>query len=262
MQTNQPKKYVRINGVMKRNPEYTRWIEAQQQETQSPVPDYPSADAVPIDDNDIPQQTKPFADSGYASALVVGNEVSPFNSQLYSATETHANAVALDPWSKEPTATVDDSFERIDTPAPFDRPTYQSPHEIAPQRPPSVQHRQHHHHPPPNHNQAPSYTRPTYPTIPAALLEDPLRKKTRRRRRRRGRMMAGGAAGFVVGTILLGPIGGVIIGASAVGISRTASKIGERRKDKRVKKRLERQLQSMPTNQPFDQGRRIIVIRR
>jgi hypothetical protein len=74
----------------------------------------------------------------------------------------------------------------------------------------------------------------------AAMQEDPLHKKRRRRQRRRSRMVLGGATGLIVGTLVLGPIGGVAIGVVGVVLSRTASKIGEKRKDIRVQREWER----------------------
>ena len=70
--------------------------------------------------------------------------------------------------------------------------------------------------------------------------EDPLTKKRRRRHRRRSRMAVVGAGGYIVGIVLLGPIGAVVGAVSGAVLARTICKFGERRKDKRVRKQKER----------------------
>jgi hypothetical protein len=70
----------------------------------------------------------------------------------------------------------------------------------------------------------------------ASIREDPINKKRRRRRRRRARMMVGGVTGFVFGTFVLGPLGGVAGATAGAVLARTASKIGEKRKDIRVER--------------------------
>jgi hypothetical protein len=72
-------------------------------------------------------------------------------------------------------------------------------------------------------------------TMPAALAEEPQEKKARRRKHRRAKMALSFAGGTFVGAIFLGPVGLAVGGVSFAAISRTASKIGERLKDRRVK---------------------------
>lgn len=67
-----------------------------------------------------------------------------------------------------------------------------------------------------------------------AHYEDAWSKKWRRRKRRRARMVIGGMTGFVAGTFLLGPLGGLAGAATGAVMSRTVSKVGERRKDRRL----------------------------
>ena len=64
--------------------------------------------------------------------------------------------------------------------------------------------------------------------------EDPSQKRKRRRRRRRRRMVAAAIGCGVVGGVFLGPIGLAAGAASGAFVLRTASKIGERRKDART----------------------------
>lgn len=81
-----------------------------------------------------------------------------------------------------------------------------------------------------------------YPTavMPTNYIEHPTHKKLRRRRRRRGRMLVSGAAGFVVGSFILGPVGAVVGAACGATVARAASKVGERGKDKRVRRQFVR----------------------
>jgi hypothetical protein len=72
-------------------------------------------------------------------------------------------------------------------------------------------------------------------TMPAVLVADRQEKKARRRKRRRVNMALCFTGGTFVGGIFLGPIGLALGGVGCAAISRTASKIGERRKDRRVK---------------------------
>ena len=94
--------------------------------------------------------------------------------------------------------------------------------------------------------------------LPAAALEDPLHKKYRRRIRRRGRMIAGGAVGVVVGSILLGPVGAIAFGFGGASVARTASKAGEKRKDRRVR----RQVQLLQQQHQRGQLQRVVISRR
>jgi hypothetical protein len=193
---------------------------------------YPSANAVPLQ-NDSNQRASPamatavvaatpaaskepsFRDQ-YANAQVVGSDVSPFSTRLIDATETHATATAFDPWSRQKTVATETEEN--------ERPTfvYHPPQSSVPYTSPNDY----------NNNTG------TTVTLPAAALEDPRHKKKRRRARRRGRMIAGGAAGFVVGTIILGPLGAILLGAGGASIARSASKAGERRKDQRVRRQV------------------------
>jgi len=159
---------------------------------------------------------RPSSQDRYATAHVVGGDVSPFSLQLADATETHATATALDPWSKQKTTSTETQ----------ERESNQTPTFV--------------YHPP-----APVTERETRNDAngtavpPAAALEDPHRKKYRRRVRRRRRMIAGGAAGFVVGSVLLGPLGAIALGFGAASATRSLSKRGERRKDKRVRRQIQ-----------------------
>jgi hypothetical protein len=72
-------------------------------------------------------------------------------------------------------------------------------------------------------------------TMPAVLAEDPQEKKARRRVQRRVKMTLSFVGGTFIGAMFLGPIGLAVGGVSFAAISRTASKIGERLKDRRVK---------------------------
>lgn len=193
----------------------------------------------------VPESTYSFAgksSSQYASAQVLGSESIITTSMSRSSrrlrvTNTSAEAVPLDPWSKKPTTSSalitsydgapsngnDDDNRRCNIPSqpqPFAvvSETEQShPHErdIT------------------STNQRQEMRR--YQLL-AAIQEDPFHKKRRRRRRRRGRMMVGGITGFVFGTFVLGPIGGVAGATAGAVLARTASKVGEKRKDARVQR--------------------------
>jgi hypothetical protein len=194
---------------------------------------YPSSPAVLIDDDDTPQQyplaaTAPIASassepiynnhatssydsygSNYASAQVLESEASPYNPQLAVATDTYATATPLDPWSKAPTTSTEMMASNNTTTSTNNDPSS------------SV-----------------NVVQPTH-GAPDIFLEDPLHKKRRRRRRRKGRMYMSGVAGFVMGTVALGPVGGIIFAISGAVIVRKTSKNGERRKDRRVQRQLE-----------------------
>eukprot|EP00980_Cylindrotheca_fusiformis_P029728 scaffold23796_cov181-Cylindrotheca_fusiformis.AAC.1 len=182
---------------------------------------YPSAAAVLLIDNDdtaiqpVASASTEYRQSEFASAhVVVGNGdddsmASPSNGRFFAdATETEATATALDPWSKEPTVAT---LNRFEDPESSDNLTPAGNH---------VRFR-----------------------MPAALLEDPLHKKYRRRRRRRARMVLGGASGLLLGSFLLGPIGAVAIALGTASVVRASSKARERKKDERVRRQLEEQVQ-------------------
>lgn len=184
----------------------------------------PSADAVLLLDNDNNTYQSPAMATAvafspkrpslrdqYATAHVVGGDVSPFSSRLVDVTETHATATALDPWSKQKTTSTETR----------ERESSETPTSVY--RPPA----------PLTETEVRNVVNGT-DVLPAAALEDPCRKKYRRRIRRRLRMIVGGAAGFVVGSVILGPFGGIAFGFGAVAATKSVSKAGERRKDKRV----------------------------
>ncbi|KAL3943394.1 MAG: hypothetical protein SGBAC_002519 [Bacillariaceae sp.] len=177
----------------------------------------------------------------YASAHVVGTDISPFSTRLAQATETHATATALDPWSKQKTVAAETQEQETNQAPTFvyhpPSSDYTSPNEYGNNDE--------------NNNNGTAI-------LPAAALEDPMHKKYRRRIRRRGRMIAFGAAGFVVGSIVLGPFGAVALGVGGASAAKAASKAGERRKDKRVRKKIQRMQHQR------DQGNleRIVITRR
>jgi hypothetical protein len=190
---------------------------------------YPSATALLINDDDTAIQPN---GNEFASAHVIGNG----DSKLIQATETHATATALDPWSKEPTVGSTESNNNNTSNNNNNTPTYQ---------------------PPNNNNNTPTY-QPPGPvdataghspshqdgvSLPSAVYEDPMRKKLRRRRRRRARMIVVGASGCVVGSVLLGPFGAFALGFAAAGMTRSATKAGERRKDERIRREVAREMQ-------------------
>lgn len=72
------------------------------------------------------------------------------------------------------------------------------------------------------------------PTSVSSMQSEAMATKARRRRRRRVRMAAAGVTGAVVGGIALGPLGAAAGGVGAAAATRAASKLGERRKDRRV----------------------------
>ena len=80
------------------------------------------------------------------------------------------------------------------------------------------------------------------PTYNASHLyfEDPVQKKRRRRRRRRRRMAVGAAGGFLVGIFVFGPVGATVGVFTGAVVARGITKIGEMRKDRRVKRELAR----------------------
>merc|ERR1712232_1496687 len=177
---------------------------------------------------------QPSSQDKYATAHVVGSDVSPFSLQLADATETYATATALDPWSNQKTTSTETQERENQTPTFV-------------------------YHPP-----APVTERESRnddngtAVLPAAALEDPYRKKYRRRVRRRGRMIAGGAAGFVVGSVILGPLGAIALGFGAASAAGSLSKRGERRKDKRVRRQIQ---QAEQRHQQGNLNRVVIVPR-
>ena len=189
---------------------------------------YPSASAVLIDEDDTPlphQQlnysgnhdvTAHASSTNYASAQVVGSEISPFSRELTVATNTTATATALDPWYKPPSSTevTTNHHDNINA-----TPNNASSNQINVVQPANI--------------------------VPAVFLEDPSRKKIRRRHRRRMRMVMSGATGFVVGVLFLGPIGAVAGAATGATLARVASKSGERRKDRRVQRQISQMQQQM-----------------
>lgn len=69
-----------------------------------------------------------------------------------------------------------------------------------------------------------------------AVQDEAMSKKIRRRRRRRARMAAAGAGGAIIGGVALGPLGAVAGGVGAAAATRAASKLGEKKKDRRVER--------------------------
>lgn len=176
-------------------------------------------------------------DSGnYATAQVVGTEISPFSREVCRARMTDAEAIPLDPWSKSPTVSTTMISNDSNTTGWSTRPnsgvggvTQQDVAQLVPAE--AVQ--------PTGFSRPPPPPPPIYlPTT--ALFEDPAAKKIRRRRRRRSRMIVGGVTGFVAGTVVLGPLVGIAGAAAAVVVTRSVSKMGERRKDRRLERDRER----------------------
>lgn len=183
--------------------------------------------------------------NGYATALVVGTEISPFSPQVSTATATFAEAVPLDPWSKTRTTSsalatyhgnasnqnrvYNTNGSSGDSNNPVPVVIISDPAEVSVEDEPFT----------------PAMRRENERRhrLSAAMNEDPLHKKYRRRQRRRSRMVMGGATGFVLGTFVLGPFGAVVGLATGAALARTASKIGEKRKDSRVNRERERLLQ-------------------
>lgn len=195
---------------------------------------YPSAAAVLIESDDTttrPQLATAEYRNEYASAHLVGkgdSKVSLSSDRVIQATDTHATATTLDPWSKEPTVATANGFgdTTYQTPGPVDT-TGVDTNEIS---------------------------------IPPALYEDPLHKKMRRRRRRRGRMMIGGAGAFAIGSVLLGPFGAIGLTIAAAAIIKSSSKSFERKKDARVRRQLEELVEQHVSEE--QQGRPIVIVRR
>jgi len=221
---------------------------------------YPSANAVLLDNGNsafaspamatavAPTAAKePSFRNQYATAQVVGADVSPFSTRLVHATETHATATALDPWSKQKTVATETQEQNTEPTFVYRPPSsgYTSPNEYGNNG---------------NNNNNNTNTTNNNGTglLPAAALEDPMHKKYRRRIRRRGRMIAGGAAGFVVGSIILGPFGAIALGFGGVSVARSASKAGERRKDRRVR----RQVQQIQQQREQGNLQRVVITRR
>lgn len=215
---------------------------------------YPSANAVLLE-NDIDNSgctsaavastaaaKQPSFRDQYATAHVVGEDVSPFSTRLVHATETHATAIALDPWSMQKTVATETEEQHRDA---NERPIFVY-------QPPSSDYT--------SPNDVASNANANYGTgiLPAAALENPIRKKYRRRVRRRGRMVAGGAVGFVVGSIFLGPIGAIALAIGSASAIRSASKGRERRKDRRV----QRQIEQLQRQREQGELERIVIVRR
>ena len=162
---------------------------------------YPTASAFLIDNDDNAASEQHKSNTLVSSNTGRNDYASahivdnPFSSELFTATPTQAFATALDPWSKETTTNVESNN------------AYRPP-VISPEAMPS--------------------------NVPSAMMEDPMLKKLRRRRRRRGRMFASGATAFVISSIFLGPIGGILVGAATAKVTKGINKRAERRKDKRV----------------------------
>ena len=177
----------------------------------------PSAAAIPITDdcvNDSALSHKKMSssDASYASARVLPLDASPSAVLDTSyATDTAVTAIALDPWNKEPTAasTMANSVDPLTE----------------------------------EQQQALSVVVTVPPDSNDPAHEPIYIKKLRRRRRRRGRMIIAGATGFIVGAMVLGPIGAYAGAVGGAAIAHGASKAGERRKDRRVAKRRQQQLQ-------------------
>jgi len=214
---------------------------------------YPSVNAVPLDDDNNNNNTfqspamttavafshnQPSSQDKYATAHVVGSDVSPFSLQLADATETYATATALDPWSNQKTTSTETQERESNQTPTF---VYHPPASVT-----ETQERESNqtptfvYHPPASVTERESRNDVNGTAVlPAAALEDPSRKKHRRRVRRRGRMIVGGAAGFVVGSVILGPLGAIAFGFGAASAAKALSKRGERRKDKRVRRQIE-----------------------
>ncbi|KAG7363152.1 hypothetical protein IV203_026512 [Nitzschia inconspicua] len=168
--------------------------------------------------------------SQYASARILGSEAT-LSSRALGATTTYAEAVPLDPWFKPQTTDfspnttagrIHDNNTFIDSQQQIMVVTETEQSDESGNR--FRDHRQ----------------RMMRYRLLAAIREDPLDRKRRRRRRRRVRMVAGGVTGFVFGTFVLGPIGGVAGATAGAALARTASKIGEKRKDGRVERERDR----------------------
>ena len=170
-----------------------------------------------IDDGDNVQQ-QPHVESNSTSNFADAQLIDlsdPHRPPVVVATTVAAEttAIPLDPWSNKPTEA---SIMAQSPPLS----TYSNGQEVSPYHQVQV---------------IQASNNPSYPYI-----EDPLQKKLRRRRRRRGRMAVGGVSGFVVGSLVLGPIGAVVGTVTGVTLARGVSKIGEKRKDRRVRRQLER----------------------
>ncbi|KAL3934853.1 MAG: hypothetical protein SGARI_003210 [Bacillariaceae sp.] len=147
------------------------------------------------------------------------------------STEIVAEAVPLDPWTKTQTTSTALTTSNATTHATTTTTTDDSDSMVL-----AV-------------SEEPQIVTPVYSSrldirrnkLARAMMEDPFAKKFRRRKRRRSRMVLSGATGFVVGTMVFGPVGGLAGLAGAVAVARTASKLGEKRKDGRVKRERERQ---------------------
>ena len=171
----------------------------------------PSAAAVPINDDgeanfsSPSKQQSPKGGVAYASARVLDADESPSTVFVSNSVATSpVTAIALDPWSKELTA----SSTMADTDDAED------------------------------HQQQSLNVVVTVPSDSNDPSQEPIDfKKQRRRRRRRGRMIIAGATGFIVGAMVLGPIGAYAGALGGAAVAHGASKAGERRKDRRVARR-------------------------
>jgi hypothetical protein len=76
---------------------------------------------------------------------------------------------------------------------------------------------------------------PTTPLSTIPVVEDAQEKKARRRMQRRVKMTGSFMTGTFFGGLFLGPIGFAAGGVTCAAISRTASKCGEKMKDRRLK---------------------------
>jgi hypothetical protein len=221
-----------------------------------------------VDENDnLPNssQNQPLPAStgaGYATAQIVDSaEIYP-----YVAAETNATATALDPLSKEvgTVTTSSNSSGAPTTTSSSAASTYRPPGPVYQSHQPASNDSRPSGAPPTTGSSAASTYRPPGPVYQShgsrpihvqhfgvsptsnpspALLEDPIYKRLRRKRRRRARMTMAGMGGFVMGSFIGGPIVGAVIGIAAAKTAKSASKLGERRKDKRVNRQWRQRIQ-------------------
>jgi hypothetical protein len=180
----------------------------------------------PSDDDNIPSVSAILLPPSEPSNSLVDAQVS--SNPYTTSTEVVAEAVPLDPWTKTPTTsttltTSNTSHTASSSSTASDAlvlAVSEEPHTVTPV-----------------YSSRQDIRRSK---LARAMLEDPFHKKNRRRKRRRARMVLGGATGIVVGTMFFGPIGGIAGLATAVAVTRTASKLGEKLKDRRVERERER----------------------
>lgn len=181
--------------------------------------------------------------SQYVSAQVLGSETTISRSRRrIRVANTSAEAVPLDPWSNKPTTssalmTSDSGAPSNGNDSSYNRRS-NTPLQLQPFADVSETEQLHPHERDVTHTNQHQEMRRYH--LLTAIQEDPFHKKCRRRRRRRGRMMVGGITGFVFGTFVLGPIGGVAGATAGAVLARTASKVGEKRKDVRVQRERNR----------------------